>query len=392
MNMTRAAGALASLGLALAASTTAAGAQPVRWTVAEDLRYQEHAAAPLTELVQILIGRSGEAYLRGRGENRVHIFDASGRYVRTVGRDGAGPGEFRSMGELGWAADTLVIADRALRRFVLFESKGDVIRAEPPMRVARDPAGRWVSPVALLRDGSMLVVQRFTSDYARASRMEEYSLFRYSRDGQELGTVATLAWTNAWLTIGLPGGARFESPQPWSDADLLGVAPDGTGFVVVQQPSDGSGSAAAYRLIRRDASGEVLWQQSRQYQPIAVTRQHVSQRADQIVEPIASRFPSAQAARRAVTEALAIPRHLPPARSVQIGMDGTVWVQREEVAQSQLWDLWDARGAHLGLVSVPPALEVLAVSRTHVWGSVLDEMDVPQVRRYRVVPMGGATN
>jgi len=49
------------------------------------------------------------------------VFDMSGKFVRNIGRDGAGPGEFRQIERFGWVGDTLWVSDPVLRRYTLFD-------------------------------------------------------------------------------------------------------------------------------------------------------------------------------------------------------------------------------------------------------------------------------
>jgi len=42
----------------------------------------------------IEIGKNGLIYILDSGNNRIHVFDNSGKYIRTIGKKGQGPGEF----------------------------------------------------------------------------------------------------------------------------------------------------------------------------------------------------------------------------------------------------------------------------------------------------------
>lgn len=49
----------------------------------------------------------------------IRLFDASGHYLRSFGRQGAGPAEFRRLGWLGHAGDTVFVFDFGLRRITI---------------------------------------------------------------------------------------------------------------------------------------------------------------------------------------------------------------------------------------------------------------------------------
>lgn len=50
----------------------------------------------------------GRIYVFDSGNARIQVFDASGNYLRSIGREGSGPGEFDGGGRIAVAGDTLV--------------------------------------------------------------------------------------------------------------------------------------------------------------------------------------------------------------------------------------------------------------------------------------------
>jgi hypothetical protein len=57
--------------------------------------------------------------------SRIVVFDSTGRYVRTIGRKGAGPGEFQQPYSLGWLGDTLLVLDPRNARIGKFSKSGE---------------------------------------------------------------------------------------------------------------------------------------------------------------------------------------------------------------------------------------------------------------------------
>jgi hypothetical protein len=54
----------------------------------------------------------GTIYIAQPRDRQVRVHSAvDGAPIRTIGRDGAGPGEFRGVSRLSWRGDTLVVAD-----------------------------------------------------------------------------------------------------------------------------------------------------------------------------------------------------------------------------------------------------------------------------------------
>lgn len=68
-------------------------------------------------------------YVADMQTSHIQVFDSTGRHVRTIGRRGAGPGEFETPYSLGWLGDTLVVLDFRNARIGLFSRDGQWIDA-----------------------------------------------------------------------------------------------------------------------------------------------------------------------------------------------------------------------------------------------------------------------
>lgn len=71
--------------------------------------------------------RLGERLVIG-DRTQLHIISVEGQFVRTVGRSGDGPGEFRSITSLGVRGDTIVSFDNRLRRLSYHKIDGTFLR------------------------------------------------------------------------------------------------------------------------------------------------------------------------------------------------------------------------------------------------------------------------
>ncbi len=104
----------------------------------------------------------GELAVANGGTNEIRIFDSQGRYVRTVGGLGEGPGEFR---RLSWIAsrepDSLVASDVRLRRITVFDANGRYARTATTIGSSQSPEQTAMAPpepIGVFRDGSFLTV------------------------------------------------------------------------------------------------------------------------------------------------------------------------------------------------------------------------------------------
>ena len=78
------------------------------------------------------IGEDGYFYMNDGGNNRVAVFGPDGKYVRSIGREGSGPGEFRSV-NIQWIRDgRLTVWDRRNLRTSLFRTDGTLLDTFSP--------------------------------------------------------------------------------------------------------------------------------------------------------------------------------------------------------------------------------------------------------------------
>src|SRR5687768_6626207 len=87
----------------------------------------------------------GRIVVANGGTSELRFFGPDGKWIKSVGRRGAGPGEFESLGWLDvGAGDTLRTYDWDLRRLSVFSPAGDFVRPCPCTPAARyRPPARW---------------------------------------------------------------------------------------------------------------------------------------------------------------------------------------------------------------------------------------------------------
>jgi hypothetical protein len=104
--------------------------------------YQLHNAVASIQLAdgRVVVANAGSAELR--------FFDAAGRYLRSAGGRGGGPGEFRWLtGLYPYGADSLLAVDGAGNRISVFDTSGTFARLTPAESVSGDsmfPADTWL--------------------------------------------------------------------------------------------------------------------------------------------------------------------------------------------------------------------------------------------------------
>jgi hypothetical protein len=80
----------------------------------------------------------------GRTPPDIRIFDVDGRHMQTLGREGAGPGEFRTIFFTDRLGDTIRAYDPLTARLTRFAPDGSLAGIDPIASVGADPATRFI--------------------------------------------------------------------------------------------------------------------------------------------------------------------------------------------------------------------------------------------------------
>lgn len=153
----------------------------------------------LNEPNDVAIGPSGDIFVvqgHGRGDPRVLTFDSSGRFIRTWGGKGTGPGQFDIAHSIVIDAKGLVyVADRQNRRVQVFDADGTFVEE---WKYAGLPCGLFID-----RDGRMYLATGFAGQILELAA-DGRPIAATGRPGKELGQFGEAHY----LTLG-PGGVIY---------------------------------------------------------------------------------------------------------------------------------------------------------------------------------------
>jgi 6-bladed beta-propeller len=126
---------------------------PVRLELQQALVIGEmDGPAAFGRIMDVKLGRRGRVYVADDLRHAVFVFDSVGRFVRSVGRRGNGPGEFQAPWRIALdASDSLFVWDVSLARVSVYA---------PDLSHARDfrlPPHWLVNTMAFQPDGTLLV-------------------------------------------------------------------------------------------------------------------------------------------------------------------------------------------------------------------------------------------
>ena len=224
-----------------------------------------------------------------------------------------------------------------------------------------------------------------------AARVEDrgISLVRVCGDQSQADTVGTINVRDRWLVVDLPTsppGGQYQSFQPWTNANVWSVSLTADRLAFAEQPVPDNEDHAQYRLRVVSEGKWPTWERTVSYRPVPLTSKRVNEWIDGVLATeVGASFPSTTAGRKAIGERLYRPRYVPPLRGIMLAGNGGVWVRRQAIGESNDWQVFDTAGRPRATVRVPSGVVIHEARDSLVWGVEMDNLDVPTVRRYKIV-------
>lgn len=356
------------------------------WRLEEQLRIGS-VSGPITfsSIADLTVSPDGQSlYVAQQQDGGVQQFDAAtGDLIRTIGRSGEGPGEFRYLSNLGWIADTLYATDFLLDRVAMFSENGQHLRTTRTGITFQEEIGRPSYPIGLTSTGYFISQIRYTSDVLASGDVTSSPWSLVDHSGQLISGFATqnLTGTSGAAPIGT---AVIYFVQPLSKRTYLSLRPDGSQIVVVDQPA-GEDPPGTYRIARYDVRGNEVSTRTYRYSPQMVPQTFADSVHSTVVEHLQQLVPEGQAmsvARRYWR----IPKHYPPITDVVVARSGDVWLRRNRGEEgSASWMVVAQDGRVQAHVAAPANLRILFVGEFAVWGVLKGEFDVEIVVKYRIL-------
>jgi hypothetical protein len=340
------------------------------------------------------VGPDGTIYTVHPQENTIRVHDSAGAFLRTIGRAGQGPGEFESPGPLGMLGDTLWVLDYGTYRFSFFDLAGNLLGSRRiPIDLWETPEERPPRPLGLFSDGSIYGSPPAWSHLVASGEITTDMLLRLDSAGAVQDTIASYSVENSSWEISDPDnprGPRWYTRQPFSDTELVRVSDHAPLVVRVEREVPADPGSATYRVTARTFEGDTVFSRAIGYTPIPLSDALV----DSLVTTRSAGFPGVTASRAALLarQSLYIPEFHPPVSDVVVGRDGSVWLRGEDLGASTVeWRVLSPDGEPLGVVGLPVDLRIMLADQSRAWGTEYDELDVPYIVRYRIVPEHDAT-
>jgi hypothetical protein len=369
----------------LASSAAAAHTQQDVRSVAVDLRIGDldRPDYALTRISDIAVDEQGTMFVGQPQESLIRVYDRNGRFQRSFGREGAGPGEFRSVDTLRMTQRGLLVLDKSQRRLSLLTPTGRPIISwgAPAHQYADGLVG--TAPQAVLADGSLIVVPGYTIDPGESMLLP---LFQFDRSQAYQKILA-------WLRVG-DNVVRAEVDrlvmamrQPVTSHTLWCTTHDGREVILVDRQFATTRTPGTFTVVRINLSGDTIGGRQFRVPARRIPRDMIADSLRLKVDMVAATTPFAREQLTALyQQGWNIPEFQAPVDRVIASTDGSVWLRRGAyMEESATWWVLDSRGEIEMRVGIPTRFHVFRVDGEYIWASERGDFDEEYIVRLRIV-------
>ena len=316
----------------------------------------------LTRVSTVAVGPGGLLAIAQPDDHEIQLFDAAGRFLRRIGREGEGPGEFQAPQMLGWRDDHLWVRDDALRRVSFFTPVGELVGEIriPPIVLG---GGQY-----LLRSAVPWVGNSFGGIAAIASPIQGESttvhVIPILRIDFEpiivLDTIGYLRSSGPFRFSLTDSDGTRSGRQPISDLTIWQFDRSLQRLLLLDRPVGFSTRDQGVQLTAVDPIGDTLWTRLLPYQSLPITRRERAAMVRRYADLL--QIPS-----RDVREALWLPRFRPSITSMMVSEDGHIWIRVESQEALNQWDRLTPAGDIDGTLYLAPGERIVSAGESVLW-------------------------
>jgi hypothetical protein len=339
------------------------------------------------------VGPAGEIVVMDRQVPALRIYGPDGAHRRTLGREGSGPGEFRSPdGGVAVTGDRILVRDPGNARITVYDVDGT-------------HRGNWLTHGGF-STSTKLFFDSEGSIYSTALKSEaalsewKMVLVKYDTTGAQVDSLdAPSVELPVNYVEGRNEGSWSRNPVPFAPQHAWTFSP--MGYFV-----DGASTRYGIKLHRPNQPHLLI---QREPAPVAVASGEADQQRQRVERNMRS-FPDWK------WNGPPIPDVKPPFGDIRVGDDGRIWVHvaapgveeenpfydpSEEGTFATRWvtptvfDVFEPDGRYLGSIRAPKGFSSSpepVFRGDYVWAVVRDELDVQRVTRFRIEVRGQTTD
>jgi hypothetical protein len=274
----------------------------------------------------------GRAYVVDEPPVSIKVFDSTGTFVRAIGRNGEGPGEYRQP-RIAVQHGEIYVEDSRLRRISVFDTSGAFIRSFH----AESNAGG--SDGLAIDDSSRIWLRIYHPDPPD----EAITFVRYDTIGTLLDTLRLRQWHDPAVWVVEQGGGRATYSIPGGPWELASVTPAGAML---------RGWSGAYTVAVQPSFADTALLISRDWAPVKIPEAERVERFEQFSGRV-SRFLSPDVV-KAAFHLYDMPTEQPPMKDLDVDPAGRIWVHTASVdTTASYYDVFSPSGIWQGSVRAP---------------------------------------
>lgn len=352
----------------------------------------------LGEIADIVLGRDGSLYVFDGQVPTIRHYDASGKYLRNIGRSGSGPGEYRSVSGLAVAPDgRLMLWDTGNWRINVYAANGDFISQwATPSGMSGGGTAQYSR--AIMVDTSGTIITRKTILDFRSTDRRPTIWLRFRPNGTPLDTIHEPPSPALGTLSARADRVSVTDPVPFAPIRMVAMSP--LGYLVAGYPS-------RYAFEIHQPDGQVV-SVRREVKPEAVSRAERSEARQKIEERMRQTDP------RWTWNGPEIPDTKPLYHAIHLGLDGRIWIGLTPEPRQRIgsisggggvgqgprrspqpaadrqpspparFDVFEPDGRYLGQVQFPSDVSPFLRKGDQVWAVAYGTDDVPRIKRYRI--------
>ena len=340
---------------------------------------------------------TGRLYLSVRGEDpqQVAVLDPDGSFVRYIGGEGEGPGEFTLLGGFGFVGDTAWLQHLTELHISYFDSTGAHIRTETDRGMPSSAPSLWRTSLPLARGYGFYVPPIGDVDLESGARPEFKRVELPMLVGiRPEAARDTLAFKYNFTRMHIKGIGTF-GHEPFVTPPLYRIHPNGEGVVTADWEPDRPDEVIMrhYGLDGRTARVTTIEARLRR-----VSREARNAFIEEGMEAAERGVAMARQLggdastnlRAAVMEGLLLYDYFEPIASFFLTHDERVWLHDAAAPEDYeaLWIVLGPDGEPEFRVQAPTGITFTAALGDRVWATGRTEMDVPFIVQYELVAPG----
>jgi len=326
---------------------------------------------------QALRLKDGRIVVANVGTGELRFFSGDGTFLKSVGRQGGGPGEFEGLSLVRpFPGDSLLTYDVRQSRVTIWDTDGTLGRS---YRIT--PVGEiaFMLGQGVFADGTLLVKAPllFRGGFSDGARRDDEEYQSFSTTGAFVDTVGVFAGPDQFIESQVNANQAFVSVStpPFGRNPAAAVHGDRLYY----------GSADSYEIQCYSQDGTLTSIIRRNVAPRPVTPddlQHLIERDLAEIEDANDRRDT-----RERYDKMPVAETMPAYERLEVDDLGNLWVREYDPDSegSSTWTVFDADGQMLGTVRMPAGFGVRHIGTDFVLGVWRDDLDVEHVRLYDVI-------